>query len=88
MTTAGRIQIARIAILLAVTFLFCTSLSSVYAAQIMGINDGVLWLDASTLNLSNGSTVNTWTNSATGGGIAGNAVLDKSDQAYIANAFN
>lgn len=76
----------KIILVLAIHISLLANLGS--AAQIMGINDGVLWLDASTLNLSNGATVNTWTNNATGGGIAGNAILDNSDPAFVADAFS
>ncbi len=58
-----------------------------YAAVIQGVPGGVLWLQADSLSLSDGQTVNTWTNSVSGAGTAGNAVLDNSDPAFVANAI-
>jgi hypothetical protein len=59
------------------------------AALIEGVPGGVLWLKADSLSAShtNGQTVNTWNNSVSGAGTAGNAVRDSSDPAFVTNAI-
>ena len=69
----------------AFTMAFVTAPS--HAALIQGVPGGVLWLKADSLSLSDGQTVNTWNNSVTGPGTAGNAVRDSSDPAFVASAI-